>query len=396
MRAGLVLALLLAAAGAASAEPVTVIRNNGPAGNRVNVVIMGDGYAAADMGRYASDVDTVLATFFRDPPYADYVNYFNVLRVDVTSSVSGVSHPERGVSVPSALGTYYNCNGIQRLICINQSAANAVLARSVPPDQRDLVFVLVNDSEYGGSGGQIAVASTNIQSVELVLHETGHGFGLLADEYVDEQITCNTVQAPPEANVSRETNRSLIKWSAWIDANTPIPTTSTTPGIVGLYQGAKYCAAGLYRPTFDSKMRSLGRPFEQINSEQLILRYYNFVSPIDSVTPTPATLSQPCGARVSFLVDPMRPRGFDLTIRWRVDGVIVSSAAALTVDTAAYGVGTHTVEVTVSDPTTAVRHDPSLVLQDRRQWTLNVQSARSILGFPERAGCSAPIVQDRH
>ncbi|TAK12161.1 MAG: hypothetical protein EPO35_11630 [Acidobacteria bacterium] len=398
MRAALVLALVLAVSGSASAEPVTVVRNNGPATNRLNMVIMGDGYTAGGLSQFARDVDSVLAALFRDPPYSEYANYFNVLRVDVTSTEVGVSHPEVGRNIASALGAYYNCGGIQRLICINTSAVNAVLARSVPANQRDLVLVLVNDTEYGGSGGSIAVASTNFQSSELVLHEYGHTLGLLADEYTTQPPTCFNSVEPAEVNATRETSRSSIKWSAWIDAATPIPTTGNGAGIPGLYEGAKYCPAGLYRPTNDSKMRSLGRPFEQINSEQLILRYYNFVSPIDAVTPSETTLSRVCGERVSFLVEALRPRTHDLTIRWRVDGVVVSSAAALTLDTAGYRVGNHTVDVTVSDPTSAVRRDPALVLQDGRQWTLTVRAPASqgILGFPERGCGAAPLDPARH
>ena len=72
-----------------------------------------------------------------------------------------------------------------------------------------------------------------------------------------------------------------IKWNQWIDAATPVPTFSTVNGVPGLYEGAAYCDTGLYRPTFDSKMRSLNRPFEAINTEQLLKRIYNLVDPID-------------------------------------------------------------------------------------------------------------------
>jgi hypothetical protein len=385
MRLAIAAALLLVAQ-LAAAEPVTVIRNNGPTANRVNLVILGDGYAANDLGRYASDVDAFLAGMFHDAPYSDYARYFNVLRVDVTSPESGVSHPERGVSVNSALGAFYNCGGIQRLICINTSAVNAVLTRSVSPSARDLVIVIVNDAEYGGSGGSVAVASTNVQVVELVLHEIGHTLGLLADEYTTQPPTCVNSFEPAEANVTRETSRSAIKWSPWIDAATPVPTTGTEAGIPGLFEGAKYCPAGLFRPTNNSKMRTLGRPFEQINTEQLIRRFYNFTDPIDTASPSETSVDRVCGQRADFMVVPLTPSNFDLAVRWRIDGAETSSSTSLSLDTSILNLGAHTVEVTVSDPTPAVRRDPGSVLTSTMRWTLTVRASQSILGFPER-GC---------
>ena len=367
-------------------EPVVVIRNNGPAANRVNMVILGDGYTASELTRYATDVDLVVNELFRQPPYSDYASYFNVLRVDVVSPQSGVSHPERGVVVPSALGATYNCSGIQRLICVNFSLVNTVLAASVPADARDMVLVIVNDSEYGGSGGANTVISTNAATVELALHEFGHSLGQLGDEYTTQPPPCVNTFEPSAVNVTRNTNRETIKWNSWIDANTPIPTTGSQPGVAGLFQGALFCPEGLYRPTFNSKMRSLGRPFEQINTEQHIRRFYNFVSPIDGTSPAESTLTRTCGERADFLVQPVRPSTSTLGIRWRVNDVVRGTSESFTLDTTPIGVGTHTVEVEVSDSTAAVRRDPSQLLRAVRRWTVTVTPPRTplIFGFPER------------
>jgi len=197
-------------------EPVVVIRNNGPAANRVNMVILGDGYTASELTRYATDVDLVVTDLFRQPPYSDYASYFNVLRVDVVSPQSGVSHPERGIVIPSALGATYNCGGIQRLICANTSLVNAVLAASVPADARDMVLVIVNDSEYGGSGGATTVISTNAATTELALHEFGHSLGQLGDEYTTQPPPCagaaSTAQShPPPPAVKPVSARDFLQ-----------------------------------------------------------------------------------------------------------------------------------------------------------------------------------------
>src|SRR5262249_42393793 len=161
--------------------------------------------------------------------------------------------------------------------CVNLSKVNTVLS-GIQPDMRDLVLVLLNDPEYGGSGGAVAVASIHPDVIEVILHEFGHTLGLLADEYGGPPPpACSTAVEPAEPNATRATG-SPVKWGAWIDPDTPLPTPFQNSGVPGLYEGAKYCDAGLFRPTFNSKMRSLFRPFEQINSEQLVKRIYNFAS----------------------------------------------------------------------------------------------------------------------
>jgi hypothetical protein len=149
--------LLFLSLSVASAEPVTLIRDNGDPANRVDIVILGDGYTASELGKYATDVETFVSGLFAQEPWKEYQRYFNVHRVDVASAESGADHPERTPPVfkDTAFNATYDCAGIQRLICVDVSKVNTVLAASVPPDGRDVVLVIVNDSEYGGGVGWI-------------------------------------------------------------------------------------------------------------------------------------------------------------------------------------------------------------------------------------------------
>jgi hypothetical protein len=151
----------------------------------VDLIVIGDGYSIGELDKYSSDVESFVQGLFAQEPFNEYQRYFNVHRIDVISNQSGADHPEQNPPVfrDTALDATYNCAGIQRLICVNIAKVNAVLSRSVPPDRREVILVIVNDPEYGGSGRAIAVASINSLVVELVLHELGHSFGLLADEY---------------------------------------------------------------------------------------------------------------------------------------------------------------------------------------------------------------------
>ena len=364
---------------AAAAEPVTTIRDNGAAANRIDIVVLGDGYSAADLasGKYAQNVETAIIGLFSEQPYTEYQRYFNVHRVDVTSAESGADHPSAMVFRDTALDATYDCGGIQRLVCVNTSKVNTVLTGSIDaPNARDVILVLVNDAEYGGSGGAVAVASTHPASVELVLHEAGHSFALLADEYDSSPPTCNNAVEPPEANVTRQTTRPAIKWRLWIDPATPIPTpgTSETPG---LYQGAKYCTTGLYRPTFDSKMRSLGRPFGAINTEAHIRRIYNFVAPLDSALPVSSTLTLTRGTMQPASVTVPLPFTHTLAVTWLVDDVVAGTGTSFVLDTRGLSPGSHVLRVSIADGTAMVRNDPALSLETSRSWDVTVTQAFS-------------------
>jgi len=353
--------------------PVTTVLNNGDPANRVDLAILGDGYTAAEVSQYATHVQQLLQALFAQEPLREYQGYFNVHRVDVVSADSGADHPEWDPPAfkNTALGATYYCAGIPQLICVDVSAALTIAADSLPAVQRDLILVLVNDATYGGSGGAIAVASTHTSVVELVLHELGHSLGLLADEYGGPAPPeCDASVEPPEANATMVW--TLIKWASWIDASTPIPTFTTAPGIPGLYQGAKYCDHTLFRPTNNSKMRSLGVPFEQINREQLVKRIYNWVLPIDQWSPAATTVRLMRGQSQTFAVATPVPLTHALTVAWLLDGQLQSSGAVFTLKTLKLLPGSHSLEVIVEDPTPMVRHDPNQLLRAHRTWTVEV------------------------
>ena len=365
--------LILCLAQIALAEPVETIVDNGNALNRVDITILGDGYTAAEMQNYRDDVQRLMTAFFNNDPFRVYSNFFNVHRIDVVSSQSGADHPEKDSFVNTALDATYNCDATQRLICINSTKANTIVGNSVAPAQRDIVLVIVNDAEYGGSGGPIAVTSTHPDALELILHELGHSFGLLADEYGGPAPpSCINNVEPSAANATKATDRALIKWNHWIDPSTPLPTQTMALGVPGIYQGAAYCDAGLYRPTFESKMRVLGQPYEQVNTEQLIRRIYNLVSPIDASEPAATEIILTTEQSQTFTVTPLLTSNGSIKVDWYVDGVFQSTGTAFTVANLASG--NHVVDAVVKDTTSLVRKDKENLLVDNRTWNLTVNS----------------------
>ena len=354
----------------ATPAPVTTVLDSGPAANRVDIAILGDGYTSAELGKYRADADTVVAQFFADAPYNEYRPYFNVRLAGVVSQQSGADHSERSpaVYVDTALDAAYNCAGTVRLICVNDEKVRAVLEATFAPAERDIVLVVVNDAQYGGSGGQWAVASTHSLSGILALHETGHSFGLLGDEYSGPG-SCSDQPEPLGPNLTKQTDRTLIKWRHWISGTTPVPTTSTEQELPGLYEGGWGCTDDMYRPTYDSVMMSTRVSFwGPINREQLVKRIYNFVSPLDAAEPAGPSVT--VGKDTTFRVAPMKPTDGTLEVTWYLNGISTGATGnAITIASASLPTGT-VVEARLQDRTPWVIQDPEALLRETRQWTI--------------------------
>lgn len=354
-------------AGTPEALAYTTILDNGPVANRIDVVLVGDGYTTADLPTYAAHAQTAANSFFNEAPLNAYKSYFNIHRVDVISNQSGVDNdPTLGISRDTALDMGFFCNGIERLLCVNTTKArNAAL--SAP--QVDQVLAIANSTKYGGAGypgnDMATFSGGNGSALEIARHEFGHSFADLADEYDYGDGATYTGGEPVEPNVSTLTAANMAaqqrKWWRWLD----LPE-------VDAFQGAKYYQFGLYRPTADSKMRSLGRPWQAVNAEQLVISLYRTVRPIDAATPSGAY-----GGTATFFVDPIDPLDHALAVQWLFDGQPIAGATGLTFDAASLGVtsGVHTLSVRVSDDTALVR-DPTAranLLTQTRSWSIDLQ-----------------------
>lgn len=324
--------------------------NSQPSTNRVNIVFVGDGYTSNELTQYASDVSTNVAQMLEQDPYKTYQSYFSFHRVDVVSADSGVSGTSAGPK-QTALSMAYGCSGIARLLCADVTAVSAA-AKNAPAV--DLVLALANSSVYGGAGYRspaiATLAAQNLQTLEVALHEMGHSFAGLTDEYDTPGVptTCDSF-ANSSSFSSTALEQAKLKWYRWLD----LPQ-------VGAFIGSCY-SSHFYRPTVNSKMRALGNSYDPVNTEQFILKIYEKVKPIDSATPA-GTYSHGV-----FWVRPMVPSDHALTVAWSVDGVVQPQwAQALQADSSALTkltVGLHTISVTVTDPTPLVR-DESM----RQRW----------------------------
>lgn len=347
---------------------VSTVLNNGPASNRIDLAIVGDGFTQSQLGTYATDVQNFIKGFFNEAPLSSYKSFFNVHQVNLVSNVSGVSNdPNIGSVRDTALGMSYWTSGIERLLGVDTVAAKDY-ARLAPG--ADQTIAIANSSKYGGAGypGEdvLTFAGGNASAVEIVKHEFGHSFADLADEYEYGGPTQYTGGEPAEPDVSTYDSAEMlarkVKWWRWIGA-----------AGVGTFEGGDYTQKGIYRPTYNSKMRTLGMPYGAVNAEQLIEQMYLTVDPIDSATPA-GTYS----ANTPFFVKPLQPSDHGDAVQWSIDGKAVAGATALTFNpgSIALTAGKHTVSVKVADNTTAVRDEAFRAehMIATEQWTITVGS----------------------
>lgn len=248
------------------------VHYTGPASQRMDYVFIGDGYTAAEMDKWRADAQKVINGFLADPLFAANKNSMNIHRVDIASNQSGVDEPDRGIYKDTAMDGSFYCYNIDRLLCVNETKVFNIAGQVLAPDSRDVIVVVSNSTRYGGSGGRVGTLSMHASATEIALHEIGHTAFKLADEY--DYGTCDTSYEPTEQNVSRVGTRS-VKWGSYIGASTPVPTQpgQYANGTVGAFQGAQYCSSGKYRPTENSRMRTLGYPWHVVN-ENLVKKVF--------------------------------------------------------------------------------------------------------------------------
>lgn len=354
-----------------------IVEEKGPRANCVNIVFLSDGYTTGEMATYATDVQNVVDYLFTREPWNRYRSYCNIYRIAIASNQSGTDNGEAGGLRDTYFQTGFVSPGIDQLLTINSTGSSrvyALLNTWVP--EHDIRIVLVNDPKYGGSGGPIAVASTNSSSKEVAEHELGHSFVGLTDEYDYEYPGYPSIEYP---NATAKTVRSQIVWNSWIKDTTPVPRTPEDQlefeTEVGHFEGANYHTTNWFRPHDHSLMRYLGYPVGQVNREAYVTTYYSKVTPVDSWTPTALVQTITTRGPLAFQVTPKVPSlAPALSVEWKIDDVVQAGETGNTLNVAsqAIGNGVHKVAVVVADPTDWVRRDPNNRLKKEITWTLTL------------------------
>lgn len=210
----------------APATPIP-IRVNGPSPSKVDLLVMGDGYTAADMKKFEADARRLADYLFTVSPFKERAGDFNVWGLAVPTQEAGVSRPSTGVHHASRLGTRYDIFGSERYVLTLDNRALREIAQHAP---YEFIEILVNNDTYGGGGifGQFSTAAAgNDWANYLFVHEFGHHFAGLADEYYTSPVAYQSSGArmePWEPNVTALRDPAKIKWKRHVKAGTPLPT----------------------------------------------------------------------------------------------------------------------------------------------------------------------------
>jgi MYXO-CTERM domain-containing protein len=366
--AGFALALTVLSA-PAFAFPVTVVQQAGPATQRFNVAILGDGYRSSDQAKLTGDAKALVDAVFDAVPYKSYRQLFNFKVIQSVSVDQGATGGSAGGTPNTLFGAYFNCQGVSQLVCLDDAAVLTAAATDVP--EFNLAVVVVNDNKYGGAGGGVPCVSTADESAEILRHELGHNLANLADEYTDPYPgypACSATNDCSEPNATLRSVRAQIKWLDWIADSTPVPTTAGKNFAgVGVFEGARYMTKGFYRPVDSAcKMRSLDQPFCPVCTEALVRSFWNLtnVHLVDEAVPAVDVQSTTCVAQ-TFTVKTPAITPSSLSFSWTIDGqVAANSSASLVIAPGAVPAGSHTIVVTVKDATALVRSDPDGVLTE--------------------------------
>lgn len=280
---------------------------NGPSEKKVDLLILGDGYAKEDMEKFRADVKHFTDVMFSTSPFKERKNDFNVRAVEAVSEESGIDLPDKGIWKKNILGTRYFTFGSARYILTEENKIMRDIASAVP---YEFINILINDNRYGGGGiynlYNTCFTKTDKKGMEwqmdyVFVHEFGHCFGGLGDEYYTSQVSYNDFYMkgvePWEPNITTLADTKNFKWKKFVADGTPLPTPwekarydsiekirgkldrlapdyyekrepfwqaeremlkdTKYAGKVGAFEGAGYVSQGLYRPSADCRMFSL-------------------------------------------------------------------------------------------------------------------------------------------
>ncbi|QNA85269.1 hypothetical protein G4G27_15625 [Sphingomonas sp. So64.6b] len=240
-------------------------------GKAVMLAFLPDGFVEAEFAAFHRIVADFIDQLRRTAPFDRYRDAIDAVMIDVPSAKSGIHDPLKlDADVDPWFGSGMGTGNMRRLIVAEHADRAISVARAaIGKARRIQCLIVANTSDYGGSGGTVAVFSGHSDSGQIAIHELGHSMFKLADEYSDDG---NPFDAnPAEPNVSAEPvpgggwtaeDRGRLKWNRLLTPDIQLPTPpSAGPAVIGAFEGAKSRPEGLFRPTLDCKMRALTKPF---------------------------------------------------------------------------------------------------------------------------------------
>lgn len=207
--------------------PVSVLFANGPPAEKVDLLLVSDGYTASELDKFRRDARRLVEALFALDPFKSRRTDFNVRLLELPAPASGVHRPQSGIHRRTPIGTEYNIFDTERYLLTLDNRALRDLAAAAP---YEFLVILVNDRYYGGGGifnAQATVAVDSAFAPYVFVHEFAHHFAGLADEYYTSDVAYETGGEKPEPwepNVTALGDPARFKWADLVEPGTPLPT----------------------------------------------------------------------------------------------------------------------------------------------------------------------------
>jgi hypothetical protein len=235
--------------------------DSGPPENKVDVAFIAEGYTLGEMPKFMADAKRISDYWMSEKPFASYKDRFNFYAIESPSSESGITNPGHGQYVNTSCRSSFYTFDMDRYLTSFDSRDIYDIAANVP---YDVIFILVNSKIYGGGGffnfyGESTV--DNVVSQIVSIHEFGHTFAGLADEYYTSEVTYsdfyNPKVEPWEPNITTNVDFDS-KWKSLVTLGLPLPTPRADEykNSIGLFEGGGYTSKGVYSPMMDCRMKS--------------------------------------------------------------------------------------------------------------------------------------------
>jgi len=270
---------------------------NGDPHKKVDLAFIAEGYTAEEKALFDADLEKALKAFSVQEPYKSFKTSFNIYSLFKASQDSGVDEPRNGLYRDTPLDCSFNALGLPRYLLTEGNRAIRDIAAHVP---YDAVVIVVNSQRYGGGGiynFYCIFTQDETWQEYLFLHEFGHSFAGLGDEYYASAVAYNDFYPkgiePTEPNITALLDPENLKWKHLVAPGTSIPTPwdkeaydkmkNNSPekeahlqqerfkGLVGAFEGAGYASIGLYRPMADCIMFTKGKkPYCSVCEEHIV------------------------------------------------------------------------------------------------------------------------------
>ncbi len=242
--------------------PVYELHITGDNTKKVDIAIIPEGYTASEMEKFKKDAKKLVDTMLSVTPFRQNSDKFNFYLIMAPSNESGTDIPAKDIWKSTVANTSFYTFNEERYLMTEDNKSVRDLAANAPYEH---IYILVNSSKYGGGAiynhYAVCVADNNY-SPYVFVHEFGHSFAFLADEYYSSStayIDFYPLDVEPlEANITTLVNFES-KWKNLVPKNVPIPTPAIPEylPVVGVFEGGGYVAKGVYRPKQDCTMFSI-------------------------------------------------------------------------------------------------------------------------------------------